>query len=143
MKLIFPIVNLVYRTALCVLLLSSLGFMKSFVFHLMTFFFTCYIAGSKPFDGVSENRRQLTNVIFLLLLTYIISIALTELIIDFTEAVGNFAVGFFLIFVLFNLITIAWFLAKKLYMLLRKIIKWTKNKYRKFKMKGTKKLKTS
>ena len=103
----------------------------------MTFFFVCYIAGCKPFDGVDENRRQLTNVIFLLLLTYIISIALTETMIDFTEEVGNFAVGFFLIFVLFNLITISWFSGQKLYLKLRKLRNWCKYKYKKFRMKKT------
>ena len=52
-SLVYPLVNLTYRMGLCALLLSPLGSLKSGAFCLMTFLFTCYTAGCRPFEGVN------------------------------------------------------------------------------------------
>ena len=83
-SLIYPLVSLTYRFGLCALLLSPPGSLKPGAFHLMTFLFTCYTAGCRPFSGVAENRKQLTNAIFLQLLTYIITVAMSDLMISKT-----------------------------------------------------------
>ena len=78
LKIIYPIVNFVYRTVICMLLLTSHGNLKSVLYLLMTFFFTCYLAGCKPFEGVPENRLQLTSNLFHLVHTYLVAIAFTS-----------------------------------------------------------------
>ena len=65
-SLAFPLVNMLYRTVICVLLLSSIGFMKACIFHLMTLAFTCYVTACKPFDGSRKNKRQLTTAVITL-----------------------------------------------------------------------------
>ena len=62
------------RFGLSLLLLNYSGFAKSGYFHLMQFYFTLYLADRKPFRTKLKNIGELLNSIFLVVLTYLISI---------------------------------------------------------------------
>ena len=74
MSFLHPFLFLIMRFGLSLLLLNYSGFAKSGYFHLMQFYFTLYLADRKPFRTKLKNIGELLNSIFLVVLTYLISI---------------------------------------------------------------------
>ena len=102
-----PVENILYRTALCFLLLGTHGFTKSGLFHLLTLAFTIYIVATRPFDGNIENKIALANAVFMLLLTYMIIVVFSEITDYRTKYLGGFTTaGIVLLIIVINLLAV-------------------------------------
>ena len=119
---VLPVDNILYRTALCFLLLGTRGFIKSGLFHLLTLSFTTYIAATRPFDGNIENKIQIANAIFMLLLTYMILIVFSDITDYRTKYIGGFATaGIVILIIIVNLFAIWGYILKAAFRQLRKL----------------------
>ena len=98
------------------------GFAKSGYFHLMQFYFTLYLADRQPFIGEVKNNSELLNSIFLVVLTYLISVMFAAPEANETSyASGYFATVFVLLAVVVNLVMI-------IREQIRSLIRYTKRK---------------
>lgn len=113
--LVHPFISFLYRVILCFLFMRSTGSLKSTSFHILTLFYTCYIAGVRPFRAKFENMVELANRIFMLTLTCMILIVFSGMFdsrVNYTQ--GFVVAGFICFAVLINVLAIIWYILKKL-----------------------------